>query len=288
MTMLESSEKIDYLSPDVLPPLDEVNGDVFIDEAKDIFNFIKSEQGKIISGESEPSLAERNLPSPRAVALFRTREKFVNNAEYAELANLADIIVSAPQAEIIQRGLDEIRDRLQVLKNKVRNGGELTEQEREERKQLRADGELEVAKILPFNHKLRELIDTFADVVSRVQIQDVVEKAMNGSAGPARKIVAGMGAEVAVARVARAMFGPENVRLSTQQEEPNAIDIVVSIDGRQAPVDVKTGGNIDDAHKKRKEVSIEQNQIEGFNVRADQVQDIRQKLKDATQEPIND
>lgn len=284
---MSHAKKTDNLSPDRLPPLDEVNKDVFTDETSDIFNFIKSEFDKIASGESELSLAERSLHFPRAIALARTREKFVNSADFAELANLADIIISAPQAKIIQEGLNVINARLQDLRIKKDRGGVLTEQETEERKQLRADRKLEVAKILPFNHKLRDLIDTVADVVSRKEIEDTIERAMgNGSGGTAQKIVAGMGAEVAVARVARTMFGPENVRLSTQQEEPQAIDIVVSIHGRQAPVDVKTGGNIDDAHKNSNEVAIEKKQIEDFSVIADQLQDIRQKLQDATREPI--
>lgn len=280
MTMLDSSEKIDYLSPDVLPPLDEVNEDVFIDEAKDIFNFIKSEFAKFVSGESEPSLAERSL-RPHAIALLRTREKFVNNAEYAELKNLADIILSAPEAQIIQEGLDKIGDRLSELWVKGERAGGLTEQETEERKQLKADKKLEVAKILPFNHKLRELIDTFAGYVSREQIENVVEKAMNGSVGPARKIVAGMGAEVAVARVARKMFGAENVRLSTQPEDAKGIDIVIHVQGKEIRVDVKTGGNIDDTQGNYKEVAVEQKQLVGFDVRPEEMGEIQQKLQDA-------
>jgi len=281
MTMLESREKTGYLSPDALPPLDEVNEDVFIEEAHDIFKFIKSEQDKIVRGESKPSLAEQSLPSARAVALFRTREKFVNNAEYAELANLADIIVSAPEAQIIQEELDKIGNRLSELWIKHKRGGGLTEQETEERKQLIAGRKLEVAKILPFNHKLRELIDTFAGAVSREQIENVVEKAMNGSGGTARKIVAGMGAEVAVARVARAMFGAENVRLSTQQEDAKGIDIAILVRGKEIPIDVKTGGNIDDTQGNYKEVAVEQKQLVGFAVHTDQLRDIQQKLQDA-------
>lgn len=281
MTMLESRETTGSKSPDRLPLLDEVNSDVFTWEVSDIFDSIKSEQDSIARGESELSLAERSLPSARAVALARTREKFVNNAEYAELANLADIIVSAPQAEIIQKGLDKINDRLTELRIKTNRGEVLTTDEKAERSQLFAQRKLEVAKILPFNHHLRELIDAFSDVVSREQIENLLEKAMNGSGGTARKLVAGIGAEVAVARVARAMFGPENVRLSTQQEDAKGIDLAIMTHGREVPVDVKTGGNIDDNHGNCKEVAVEQRQIEGFDVRSDQVRDIQQKLQDA-------
>ncbi len=281
MTMLESRETTGSKSPDRLPLLDEVNSDVFTWEVSDIFDSIKSEQDSIARGESELSLAERSLPSARAVALARTREKFVNNAEYAELANLADIIVSAPQAEIIQKGLDKINDRLTELRIKTSRGEVLTTDEKAERSQLFAQRKLEVAKILPFNHKLRELIDTFADVVSREQIENLLEKAMNGSGGTVRKLVAGMGAEVAVARVARAMFGVENVRLSTQPEDAKGIDMAILVRGREVPVDVKTGGNIDDTQGNYKEVAVEQRQIEGFDVRSDQVRDIQQKLQDA-------
>lgn len=279
--MLESREKSDNLSSDRLPSLDEVNNDVFTWEASDIFDSIKSEQDALSKGKSELSLAERSLPSARAVALARTREKYVNNAEYAELANLADIIVSAPQAEIVQKDLDKIGTRLNELWIKDKRGGGLSQSEVQERTQLRAQRKLEVARVLPFNHKLRELIDTFADVVPREQIENVVEKAMNGSGGTARRIVAGMGTEVAVARVARAMFGPENVRLSTQQEDAKGIDLAIMTHGREVPVDVKTGGNIDDNHGNCKEVAVEQRQIEGFDVRSDQVRDIQQKLQDA-------
>jgi hypothetical protein len=272
--------KTDTLSPDRLPRLDEVNREVFEDETSDIFKFIKSETNKIQKRESQLSFAESQLSTAKAVVLARAREKFVNNAEFAELANLADIIITAPQAEIIQEGLHKISDRLDDLRIKKDRGGELTEQETEERKQLLSNRKLEVAKILPFNHMLRELIDTFADVVSRETIEDTIEKALSGAGGTARKIVAGMGTEVAVARVARELFGPKNVRLSTQQEDAKGIDIVIMVGGKEIQVDVKTGGNIGDGHGSHKEVSVDQDQLKGFDVLSDQKQDIKRKLED--------
>lgn len=272
--------KTDTLSPDRLPPLDEVNSDVFEWETSDIFKFIKSEFNKIRNGESKPSPAESNLGSAHAIVLARAREKFVNNAEFAELANLADIIISAPQAEIIQEGLHKISDRLNDLRIKKDRGGGLTEQETEERKQLLSNRKLEVAKILPFNHMLRELIDTFADAVSRKQIEDTIEKALSGAGGTARKIVAGMGTEVAVARLAREVFGEGNVRLSTQQEDARGVDIVIMVEGKEIQVDVKTGGNSGDGHGSYKEVDVRQDQLEGFDVLSDQKQYIKQQLED--------
>ena len=271
--------KTDTLSPDSLPRLDEVNREVFEEETSDIFNFIKSETDKFIRGELKLSLVEERQ-DPGVVLLARARKKFVNTADFAELANLADIIISAPQAQITQDDLHRIGNRLTDLRNKKDRGGGLTEEEIEEREELRKNRKLEVAKILPFNHSLRELIDTFADVVSRETIENTIERAMNNSGGTARKIVAGMGTEVAVARLAREVFGEENVRLSTQQEDARGIDIVIKLEGKEIQVDVKTAGNIGDGYGSHKEVSVEQGQLEGFDVRSDHKEDIIRQLED--------
>ena len=272
--------KTDTLSPDRLPRLDEVNREVFEEETSDIFNFINSELKKIQKRESQLSFAESQLSTAKAVVLARAREKFVNTADFAELANLADIIISAPQAQITQDDLHRIGNRLTDLRNKKDRGGGLTEEEIEEREELRKNRKLEVAKILPFNHSLRELIDTFADFVSRKTIENTIERAMNNSVRTAKTIVAGMGTEVAVARLAREVFGEENVRLSTQQEDARGIDIVIKLEGKEIQVDVKTAGNIGDGYGSHKEVSVEQGQLEGFDVRSDHKEDIIRQLED--------
>ena len=272
--------KTDTLSPDSLPRLDEVNREVFEEETSDIFNFINSELKKIQKRESQLSFAESQLSTAKAVVLARAREKFVNTADFAELANLADIIISAPQAQITQDDLHRIGNRLTDLRNKKDRGGGLTEEEIEEREELRKNRKLEVAKILPFNHSLRELIDTFADVVSRETIENTIERAMNNSGGTARKIVAGMGTEVAVARLAREVFGKRNVRLSTQQEDARGIDIVIKVEGKEIQVDVKTAGTSGDGHGRKNEVDVSQAQLEGFDVRSEYKQDIIRQLED--------
>ena len=91
--------------PDALAHLDVIDKETFEWEVNDIFLSIKNEQKDDIDNPGNKSPLEMRLPSALAIALARTREKYVNNAEYAELANLADVILSAPEAARVQEGL---------------------------------------------------------------------------------------------------------------------------------------------------------------------------------------
>ncbi len=282
MTILES--KIPPTGPDSLPHLDVVDTDTFRWEVRDIFDSLKKEQKDVIDNPGGKSPLEMRLPSALAIAIARTREKYVANAEYAELANLADVLLSAPEAARVQEGLNKINNRLSELKKIARTNPDhqLSTQQAAERNSLRNQRKLEVSKILPWNHKLRELIDTVADIIPREEVENWIEKAMLGAGGTARKVVAGMGSEVAVARLARQLYGAENVRLSTQAEDAKGTDIIITTkDGRDVPIDIKTGGNIDDLGSRQKEVAISQQQIDGFNVRDDQKGELELRIRSA-------
>ncbi len=270
--------------PEALPHLDVIDKDTFTWEVNDIFQSIKNEQKDVIDNPGNKTPTEMRLPSALAIALARTREKYVINAEYAELANLADVILSAPEAARVQEGLNKINDRLSQLKKiaKDQPNHQLPPELAAERSSLRSQRKLEVAKILPWNHKLRDLIDTVAGVVPREEVENWIEKAMQGAGGTARKAVAGMGSEVAVARLARQVYGSDKVRLGTQAEDAKGTDMVITThDGREVAIDIKTGGNIDDLGSRQKEVAISQNQIEGFDVREDQKRELEQRIRTA-------
>lgn len=282
MRIMEAKLPPSGSGPDALAHLDVIDKETFEWEVNDIFLSIKNEQKDVIDNPGNKSPLEMRLPSALAIALARTREKYVNNAEYAELANLADVILSAPEAARVQEGLNKINNRLSQLKKiaKDQPNHQLPPELATERSSLRSQRKLEVAKILPWNHKLRELIDTVADVVPRKDVENWIERAMQGAGGTARKVVAGMGSEVAVARLARQLYGGDRVRLSTQSEDAKGTDMVITTrDGREVAIDIKTGGNIDDLGSRQKEVAINQNQIEGFDVREDQKRELEQRIR---------
>ncbi|MFO0862970.1 MAG: hypothetical protein U0516_04625 [Candidatus Saccharibacteria bacterium] len=192
MSIMEAKLPPTGSGPDALPHLDVIDKETFEWEVNDIFLSIKNEQKDVIDNPGNKTPTEMRLPSALAIALARTREKYVNNAEYAELANLADVILSAPEAARVQEGLNKINDRLSQLKKiaKDQPNHQLPPELATERSSLRSQRKLEAAKILPWNHKLRELIDTVADVVPRKDVENWIERAMQGAGGTARKVVA--------------------------------------------------------------------------------------------------
>jgi hypothetical protein len=267
MDTIENNPSISALRPGgELPPLDEVEGDVFIWEANEILRCLRAYGNGNIS---------------RQDAITRTRERFVNNAEFAELANLADVLVSAPEANETNKRLNGIKDKLFRLnqENPVVNDPKL-KKEIDELKRLR---KLEIAKILPWNHKLRELIDTVAGHVDRSTVINWIENATNNRV-EAERTVAGIGAEVAVARLARSVFGSERVRLSTQAEDARGIDMIITADdGREINIDIKTGGNINDVDPRTVEFAIARDDIgiNEFDVREDKRDELARRIREA-------
>lgn len=262
-----------------LPRLDELNRDVLEWEVQDLFQSLKAEKQKIIENPDSVSPQELRLPSAASIALARVRDKFVNNAEFKELALLCDVLTSAAEAARRQNILSKIKDKVKALKIKRREGA-LGKSEEDELYQLNAERELEVSRILPFNHKLRELIDVVADICPREQLENWLEKATNGAGGLARQMISGMATEVVVARLSRKLPEVESVRLSTQEEDSRGTDIVITLaNGTNIPIDVKTGGAIDITASRVKEVAVEQRDITGFTVSRESQAEIIEKIR---------
>lgn len=279
MTVINSPEHEDQSNIE-LPKLDELNQEVLDWEVHDMFSALRKEQEAVIRQPEKVSISERRLPSAASIALARVREKFVNHAEFKELRLLCDVLTSAAEAMRVQKKLHKINEKLHILRQKEKKAG-LEEPEKSEKQQLRAERKLEVSRILPFNHKLRELIDTVASIVDREELENWLEKATKGSVGFVKKVISGMCSEVAVARLARTLPEVKSVRLSTQIEDAKGTDIIVILtSGREIEIDVKTGGAIDIHGTRAKEVSIEQSEIKGFDVSVSYREQVIQRIRD--------
>ena len=180
---------------------------------------------------------------PIAVAYKRAREAYVSEEESIELAKLADVLLAS-------------------------------------REYIRNQENSEKDKIIDFNHRLRELIVLIADTIPRAKIEDWLGIFM-GSPVEAKKIVAGMGAEVAVYRAVVRKIGPEYVRLCTADEDKKGVDLVFSFNGITRKIDVKTGGNQGDGNGELHQVDIDQRWIEGFDVRPEYVQGVIEQIKNS-------
>jgi hypothetical protein len=182
---------------------------------------------------------------PRAVAYQRAREAYVLQEESAELAKLADVLLDA------RNYLD-----YQNSQNKE--------------------------NIISFNHRLRDVIALTADVVPRKRMESWLGRFMGDNPVEAEKIIAGMGAEVAVYRVAVREFGSVNVKLSDVEQDKRGVDLLVRTNASWKEIDVKTGGNQGGGLGRSHEVDVDRAMIDGFDIRPEYIQGIINQIKDSS------
>lgn len=188
--------------------------------------------------------------SPKMVAYSRALESYVEDEDSEELSLLAEVLLDA--------------------------GVYITHQEKVE-----SDPKYK-EEIIKFNHKLRDLIVQIADVVPRQQLESWLSIFMQQNSREAKKIVAGMGAEVAVYRAALAEFGLANVKLSDEEQDLSGVDLLVRVDGLWRKIDVKTGGNQGGGMGRLHEVDVDQTMVDGFDIRPEFMQSIINQIKDSS------
>lgn len=260
-------------------PLDEINSDEFKFLYKDMRRRLRETEELVVTDRSNLHPSEMRL-GPKGVALRRAREEFVNNAEYTELKLFAEVLLSSQEYLRNQQELNSVNSAIYEKKKTRNKNGSLST---EENGALEADylkkKEL-LAKILPFNHSLRELISIVADHVDRKELEDWLGGFM-GDPKAAKQIIAGMGAEVAVYRAAAKEFGSANVKLSDLAQDARGVDLIVVIGGAPREIDVKTGGNQAGGLGKSHEVDIEQFMLDGFDIKPEYIQGVISQTKDS-------
>jgi hypothetical protein len=260
-------------------PLDEVNADEFKFLYKDMRRRLRETQELVMSDRSNLHPSEMSL-GPKGVALRRAREEFVNNAEFMELKLFAEVLLSSQEYLRNQQELNSVNSAIyEKKKTRNKNGSLSTEENGALETDYMKKKEL-LAKILPFNHSLRELISVVADHVDRKELEDWLGGFM-GDTKAANQIIAGMGAEVAVYRAAAKEFGSANVHLSDLAQDARGVDLIVVIGGAPREIDVKTGGNQAGGLGKSHEVDIEQSMLDGFDIKPEYIQGVISQIKDS-------
>jgi hypothetical protein len=260
-------------------PLDEINSDEFRFLYRDMRKFLSKTQELVMTDQSNLHPSEMRLGA-KGVALRRAREEFVNNAEYTELKLFAEVLLSSQEYLRNQQELNSVNSAIYEKKKTRNKNGSLSA---EENGALEADYKKKkelLAKILPFNHSLRELISVVADHVDRKELEDWLGGFM-GDPKAAKQIIAGMGAEVAVYRAAATEFGSANVHLSDLAQDERGVDLIVVIGGAPREIDVKTGGNQAGGLGKSHEVDIEQFMLDGFDIKPEYIQGVISQIKDS-------
>ncbi|MBA3678885.1 hypothetical protein H0W80_01650 [Candidatus Saccharibacteria bacterium] len=186
---------------------------------------------------------------PRNIFEAQIKRKYMQDID-DPLARFADLLLASENAWKVQQAKN-------LLEKK---GSECTNKENSDYKKYKH-------QLTAFNHKLKEAILQTDGSITRTDFMSWLTTVGKMPIGGAEKLIAGIGAEVAVA--ARMHTMPDiKTGMPTIVEDGRAIDIIVYLeDGRCITVDVKTGGNQSDGHSTANvEINIEQYEISGFEV----------------------
>lgn len=219
------------------PRLDEKSPEEFGMEAREFFSQERTLIAKYI---------DQRHPTPREAAraeLFRDR---IQNAEFKETGQLADILYAAPIAS-------QLHDFLNNAKQKLRDRDSLSPTEI-----VPLQKQVEVAKrnMVVFNHKLRDFLFENGGHILQEEMTQWLSRAMGNKDLTARTIVHGMGAEVAVARLLDE--SGRKVQFSSVDQDLRGTDLIVySASGRAVEVDIKTGGGQGDGNSRSRGTEID-------------------------------
>ncbi len=187
---------------------------------------------------------------PRKVFELEIRHKYMQDKD-DPVARFADLFLSSETAWKVQQTKN-------ILDSK---GKQRTEAENADYKKYKH-------QLTVFNHKLKEAILQTDGSISRSDFVNWLSTVGKMPIGGAEKLIAGIGAEVAVAGRMHAIPEIESIGMPTIAEDGRGVDIIVHLEnGRRVTIDVKTGGNQSDGHTTANvEINVEQYEVEGFQI----------------------